>query len=196
MTPLDLFLGIVQPILYEVGTRWDKGELSIVQEHQFTAFFERLFHLIYTSEENENLALRQSNQPTVLLVNAPGNFHTLGIRIVELWLISKQISCYTVYPGIPVPDIIALVASLKPVVLGISVSLPEQFNSLFELEDKLWKTPGIHPISMIVGGYAVKTRSRKEQTLLRAKLVSDLDSFLMEVTQAIDLKRESKARAG
>lgn len=39
--PLDLFFGIVQPLLWKIGRMFQEGQMTIQQEHQFTRFATR-----------------------------------------------------------------------------------------------------------------------------------------------------------
>src|SRR5690606_31303751 len=73
--PIDLLLGIVQPVLYEVGARWALGEATVEEEHEVTrrclAIYEALLE-----RQGDLEALRRREPPEVLLACAPGNTHT------------------------------------------------------------------------------------------------------------------------
>lgn len=196
LSPMDILMGVVQPALYEVGKRWEIGDLTVEQEHRFTAYCEGLFHLLYFDSFVDHLDLRQSKHPQVLLVNAPENYHSLGIRMVELWLLSNAISCYTVYPGIPVPEIMELVRSLDPNVLGISAALSSHIASVHEIEEQINKINQLDALTILSGGYAVKTMPFEEK-LIRAKWIRDLDTFLIEIQKSKAIREERiQSKAG
>jgi hypothetical protein len=46
--PVDLLLGMISPMLYEIGEEWKRGALSVEAEHRFTAFSEKVVQLVQT----------------------------------------------------------------------------------------------------------------------------------------------------
>ena len=193
LSTLDFLIGIVQPALYEIGKAWESGKLSIAEEHKVTTFCERIFHLAHT-QILRTIPSLQTTRPTVLLVNAPENYHVLGIRIAELWLLSKGISCFTVYPGIPIPDTIELVRFLNPAVFGISIATESHEDSLHELENRLQKEP--QPPIIVAGGYAVQSGILKAEAFSYITLVSDLNSLSEIVQKTTSIKKAKLKRVG
>lgn len=155
LAPVDLLMGMIQPALYRMGRAWSLGQASVHEEHVLTAacstlltvLFERLPHL---------RELRQSHRPRVLLVNAEDNFHTLGLQVVELLLLSSGVPALAVIPGLPTREVAALVRSTRPVVLGVSVAVPRQFASLHEIATAVADLPSPERPQVVTGGFAVK----------------------------------------
>ena len=112
LKPADLLLGIMQPLLYEIGEAWARGEVTVATEHRFSAFAETLTGLlyVYAPELGKN---RQSHAPDIVLTNADGNYHTLGIKFLEMRLLSAGVKTFTVLPGLPACKIIKLARSLN-----------------------------------------------------------------------------------
>ena len=44
--PVDILIGMIAPMLYEVGEEWKRGALSVDAEHRFTAFSEQVIGLL------------------------------------------------------------------------------------------------------------------------------------------------------
>ena len=40
--PVDILLGMISPMLYEIGEEWKRGALSVESEHRFTAFSKKV----------------------------------------------------------------------------------------------------------------------------------------------------------
>lgn len=179
--PLDFLIGLIQPALYEIGLSWEKGNVSIVEEHRFTSFASRLIDLCYQSLPQ--VKYPSSKAPEIILTCAPNNYHFLGLRIVEQWLISANRHVYTVFPGIPAEEILKLVVSMKPRYLGVSIAVIDQAEVLPELTDALQKVlsmSGYMP-TLIVGGAIMKRREWKPSSTERityCKEVSALDTIL------------------
>ena len=155
LAPVDLLMGMIQPALYRMGQAWSAGEAAVHHEHALTAacstlvtlLFERLPHL---------RALRQAPGPRVLLVNAEGNYHTLGLQVVELLLLSHGVPTLAVVPGLPAREVLALARSTRPVVLGVSVALPTQYGSVREIASLVGGLPDGERPRVVAGGFAVK----------------------------------------
>lgn len=69
---------LVAAVLVELGRRWEKGQLSILQEHLAS---ERLARGLARCTESIAVA---PGGPRALLVGAEGDEHTLGLQLAEL----------------------------------------------------------------------------------------------------------------
>lgn len=159
LDPADLLLGVVQPVLHQIGDRWARSEATIAEEHRVTALCSALIQLIAEADPSI-AALRQARQPEVLLVAAEDNHHTLGIQILEVLLIRNRISTFTIYPGLPPEETVRLARSLSPPVVAISAALPEQLKPALQVADHLAESPpGRRPL-VVVGGLALRGENR------------------------------------
>jgi methanogenic corrinoid protein MtbC1 len=154
---VDVLLGIIAPMLYQVGMDWERGILSVEQEHHFTAYCDELFRLVESKAKYLMPACAtQAKEPEVLLMNAPGNNHTLAIRILTLWLWNKGLRAqrFDVPPGIE--ELTTLVIRTQPKLILVSMALAEQCMSVATVAERIAELPvSIRP-RVIVGGYAVK----------------------------------------
>ena len=155
--PVDILIGIIAPMLYQIGEDWKKGILSVEAEHQFTAFCERTFDLIAPKVTGDMPAnLTRSNGTDVLLMNAPGNEHTLAIRILALWLVSKGMRVQIADAHRKLDQLVTLVSSTRPKMLLISMALAEQRRDVNAITQRIAELPKSIRPKVIVGGYAVK----------------------------------------
>ncbi|HTY97025.1 MAG TPA: B12-binding domain-containing protein [Solirubrobacteraceae bacterium] len=76
MTAADLLLELIAPTLRAIGTRWERGELSVADEHRASAVATRLI-----SRLGARFARRGVKRGTVVLAAAPGELHALPIAI-------------------------------------------------------------------------------------------------------------------
>ncbi len=67
-------------LLVRMGQQWTFGKLSIVDEHHASDRLERLLHSVTAALPC------QPNAPTVLMMTAPSDEHTLGLLLVEVVL--------------------------------------------------------------------------------------------------------------
>jgi methanogenic corrinoid protein MtbC1 len=147
---LDILMGLVTPALYRVGNMWDRQEISVVEEHRFTRYYEQvleiLFDYIYLPETKP--------APQVVLTCSVSNIHTLGVRILDLTLLAQGISVFSICPGVPNGELIKTLQKFKPKILGISIATSEQLRDLEELSfmlEDLVDRPKVY-----VGGSLIK----------------------------------------
>jgi methanogenic corrinoid protein MtbC1 len=154
VSPTELLVGIVTPQLAALGKDWERGVVTIADEHRFTAFAEAVVHRIRAGAPALERHL-DADRPQLLLVNCDGNSHTLGLRIAELWLAERGITSHVVVPGLPADNVLSLADKLSPSAVGISVSMPAQIPQLRLLLSRLAQSSARRPV--LVGGYAVKS---------------------------------------
>jgi methanogenic corrinoid protein MtbC1 len=150
MSAQDLMIGLIQPALYNAGEKWSNNELSVADEHRITATASTIIERLFQKFPNDNF--RQASNPTVLLLCAEGNHHILGVRMLEFILVSAQVPCVTIYPGLPNRESKTLIASLRPPFVGISIALEEQLQSVNELAEMLREDSTTSGTRIVVGG--------------------------------------------
>ncbi len=132
--PIDLFVGVIQPVLDEIGRMFADCRISIAREHRFTAFAEALLTTVRQAEG----PVRGPPAPLdCLLVCADGNSHAFGVRVVDFYLRQAGVRCELFYPGLPYPDIAVLATETRAAIVGMSVSMPEQIAEVVHLRSVL-----------------------------------------------------------
>jgi methanogenic corrinoid protein MtbC1 len=106
--PFDLFMGVVQPLLQEIGVLWSQGKLSVAHEHQFTAFAEVLLANLLNANPSQSY-MGSVDAIDVVLACADGNYHSIGPRALDLALRNAGFSTKLFVPGLPAVDIVELV---------------------------------------------------------------------------------------
>lgn len=173
---IDIMVGIIVPLLYQVGEDWKRGALTVAGEHRFTAFCEKVFELIIAKVKLVTPARPiRDDRTDALLMNAPGNRHLLAIRILELQLSSRGMEVRAVAPPLGLDDLLALIRSTRPSLLLLSIALVEQCKGITAIVGRIAELPmSIRP-RVIVGGYAVKLGLIS--TLRGAELMADISSL-------------------
>ena len=152
--PVDALMGIVAPMLYEIGVQWERAVVSVEEATRFTAFCEELFRLVSERIAPPSFALTGSE--SVVLMNAPGNHHVLALRILSLWLSGQDVRSEVVGPDEGLDDIVALVSRVRPRLVLISIALPEQRQAVVDVVTAIAALPQSSRPTVFVGGYAVK----------------------------------------
>lgn len=155
--PIDILMGLTAPLLYETGKAWEAATLTVSDEHRFTAFCEDTFEIIEARVRREMPdAFAREHEPhaDIVVVNAPGNRHTYGIRVLALWLISRGRRARIILPQPDVGELVERVAAATPQTVAISVALAEQRAGAAALVTRL-VARGL-TARLVVGGNAVK----------------------------------------
>lgn len=79
------------PVLSEIGVRWQRGELSILEEHLAS---ERLMRAVAACGDR---LVADAGAPRALLMVAEGEQHTLGLALAELCL--REAGWFSVWAG-------------------------------------------------------------------------------------------------
>ncbi len=121
--PLDMLVGVLQPALHELGRLWQIGAIEPATEARFTRFCGRAIEEMQLEQGRRLGAV--TGEP-IFLLPAEGNRHTIGIRMIGFTLREAGHDA-RVLPEMPDLDwLVRLCEILRPSVLGVSVSIPEQ----------------------------------------------------------------------
>jgi MerR family transcriptional regulator, light-induced transcriptional regulator len=141
-----LFERVVAPMLVEIGRRWERGEVSIAQEHLLS---ERLELAVRASLR----ALERHDGPLVLLACVDFEQHVIGMLGAALRFAASGARTTVLGAMTPPPAIGEAVRSMAPRMVGLSVSVaPPAPKVLFRAYGKACgSTP------WVVGGAAAES---------------------------------------
>lgn len=154
--PVDVLMGLLAPLLYEIGERWKSAAMSVADEHRFTGFCEEVFEAVWARTRSAATAHSQAAPPEALLVNAYGNYHSLAIRILALWLTSRSVRARMVFPTPSPPLLLEMIGEIKPRLLLVSVALAEHRRGAVRIAEFIAPMPDSEKPRLIVGGNAVR----------------------------------------
>jgi hypothetical protein len=152
----DFTVGIMQPLLYEVGELWHDNAISVVDQHLYSAIFSNQLELMHAQNQSSQY-LRNSLSPKILLLPASHNTHTFALKMLEFALMRKGIPSFLVEQAINVEIAMNLIADLKPDYVGISIALAPQWRYVTDLAQALSDDPRSLQTQILAGGFAVRT---------------------------------------
>jgi len=150
IAPLDFMVGILQPLLQEIGNQWADGVIPVATEHRFSGVVRDLMALIRRTTPGSPRVPGLE----VLLANVEGNRHTLGLEMNELLLAPYHRPIHTVLQGLPMAELLALIEARQPRAVGLSMALPGQLPYVLVLSSHLKRLPQ-PPEHLVVGGPAL-----------------------------------------
>lgn len=117
---------IVRPVMYEVGDRWQQGEISVAQEHHATSVIHSWL-----------MGLLARYQPfkdeTVICASAPGNEHETGLASLALVLAEEGYRVIYIGRGVPVDSLAKTVEETGAKALFLSLTTASDLNGLREV---------------------------------------------------------------
>jgi methanogenic corrinoid protein MtbC1 len=174
--PVDILIGMISPMLFEIGEEWKRGAISVEGEHRFTAFAERVVGLIESKIAKANTVSAVSSSASLLfLMNAPGNRHALALRILALWLRSRGAEVRVIEDEIHQDSLMRRIAAEQPKYLLISMALCDQRDRVAEIAEAAQGLPRELRPRTIVGGYPVKAGLIR--SIPAAELLSDISAL-------------------
>ena len=140
---LDTLLGdVVVPYLHDLGDRWERGEISVAQEHFASALLRgRLLGLAR--------GWGQGLGPTALLACAPGEQHDLGLIAFGLALRARGWRILYLGPNTPLESLAGAARSSRPDRIVVSAVDPRTLDAE---RDQLLELAGAYRLA--VGGAA------------------------------------------
>lgn len=160
LAPSDVVCTVIGPVMREIGARWERGELSIFQEHMATAVTRQL---LLTAAGSWRGA--QSSQ-RLIFTTLEGDLHEIGILCA--WYITTASNFDAVYlgPNLPNAEIAqaAKVFKADAVVISLSsceraaqqVKTIERLHKLLKGTAALWVGgPAHHPLHEALAGTEV-----------------------------------------
>lgn len=147
--PRELYQGLFQPALYEVGERWQRGEATVAAEHLATAIVEELLALVFPH------ALAQHPTGRRALVScAADELHQVGGRIVADTLEAMGWSTTFIGAGEPVERLAEAVAARPHDLACLSVAIVDHLPGAERSIAALRRVAPTLPV--VVGGQALR----------------------------------------
>jgi methanogenic corrinoid protein MtbC1/DNA-binding XRE family transcriptional regulator len=165
---------LIQPLMYEIGRRWEAGKLDVYQEHAVSEEMRRQVARL-TADVPANPEGRR-----FLGLSVSGNLHDLGIRMVSDLLRLSGWNTLFLGSNVPPASLIAAVRDFRPAVIGISAAIDQQLSIVEQTIYFLRHEFGAGCPPILVGGFAFSSRRELASTI-------GADAFALDGVQAINI---------
>jgi methanogenic corrinoid protein MtbC1 len=166
---------VVAPTMRAVGDLWERGLLSVADEHLATEISIRVLAL-------QREAFRASSRRgahRVLLAGVEGERHGLGLTMAGSALVHAGFDVRMLGPDLPMDDLAAAVERHRPSVLGLSVTQPVLAALVPEAIDEARRIAS--RLGVVVGGPAASEALTAHQGVVVCRHVADA----VELTDAL-----------
>ncbi|HEX5591825.1 MAG TPA: cobalamin-dependent protein [Solirubrobacterales bacterium] len=125
-----LYQRVIAPAMHELGRLWEKGAITIADEHLATALTQRVLAAVRTPELLEETLPARPDKPRALLAAVQGEQHALGLRMAADLLEDSGYQVAYLGADVPTEALLQAVRTLSPDLLGLSATMPESARRL------------------------------------------------------------------
>jgi DNA-binding transcriptional MerR regulator len=137
------------PALRDIGDRWERGEISVVQEHYASSILRTHFASLLVSVGPSN-----PRAPHAACTTFPEDLHELSALALAVQLSLDGCRVSYLGPNLPVDEVVSFVREQHPRLLCVSIVLPVSESALRGYADAV--APALSPGAMLVlGGKSV-----------------------------------------
>ena len=175
--PLRLYVDVIPQSLYEVGRRWERGEISVAAEHMATAAAQDVLR-----DLARHLPSTERNGRTAVVAAIEGELHELGPRVLADLLHADGWDVLYAGAATPTNALVRLTEERRPDVVALSATLSTQLPTL---ADAVARVRATRPSPFILVGGQGCAGIRDAAKRLGA------DACELRADQAIDVLRRA-----
>jgi MerR family transcriptional regulator, light-induced transcriptional regulator len=147
---VDVYGGMFQAAMYEIGRMWEANEITVAQEHMATAVTQAVVDRTFA-----RFPMPASVRGNVVITGVRGELHHLGARLVADVLEAEGWRVRFLGTDLPRSGIVAAVADHHAVAVGISATMLSSVPEVRDLIAELRTAPGPRLV-VLVGGAAFR----------------------------------------
>ncbi len=129
----DIDERVIAPALWLIGELWERGRLSIAEEHIATEITVRVLAL---QREAQRVADARGRH-RVMLATVPGELHVVALRMVENLVRGAGYDVVMLGSDVPAPALAAAAAHHRADVLCLSSTMPGRRDDLLAVIDEV-----------------------------------------------------------
>ncbi|CAN1544657.1 COG5012 Predicted cobalamin binding protein [Burkholderiaceae bacterium] len=186
LTPAQVFMELVTPAARHLGVLWDRDECDFTQVTCGLAIMHQMIYRL--GYETPTAALNEGEQESVMLACAPGSQHFLGLTIVAD-LYRKAGANVVLEISSTESELLRAVSHEWFDVVGISVALAAQLQSLPSLIAHLREQSGNPQVKVVLGGPVFLFNPITAQALGADAIFTDAQAALQALKHPVRLLR-------
>jgi methanogenic corrinoid protein MtbC1 len=164
---------VLKPVMYEVGSRWEKGLMDIAAEHVCSNTARALIAAINQKTQSA------SNREKILLCTPEGEIHSLGLNVIESILLARGYNVFNASPSVPADSLLDYIKDREPDLIMISIALLENRSAGKRL---VYKITSKFSIPIFIGGLVMVNG---EDSLNAGYVVSPIENSLEDVVRTV-----------
>lgn len=166
----EVYLGMVQPVMYRIGGLWERAEISVAQEHLATAIASRLMTLAY-----RQVAVFNGKRGKAIVTAAASELHELGPRIVADLLELAGWDVTFLGANMPTEEVRTVAAEMRPDFVAASATLPYHLRGVRDIARAMRETPELSDTPLLAGGLAFSLAPEAKEAVGADAVARDAD---------------------
>lgn len=147
MSVKELYLYVFQPCQYEIGRLWQKGEITVAQEHFCTACTQSIISSLYP-----RWLTARSGSKTFVAAGVGSELHEIGLRMLTDFFEMEGWDTYFLGANLPEESLLAFLRKHKPDVVGISATITYHVDLVQKLIGRIRNELELRDVKIMVGG--------------------------------------------
>jgi methanogenic corrinoid protein MtbC1 len=151
----DIYLQIFEPVQKELGVLWQKGKISVAQEHYSTAvtqlIMSRLYDYLFEVKKNNNIFIGACTK---------GELHEIGLRMISDLLELNGWNTYFLGANVPPDGIIEILLEKEAEVIGLSATMSYNLSEVRKVIELIRSSKECKDLKIIVGGNAFNSSEK------------------------------------
>jgi DNA-binding transcriptional MerR regulator/methanogenic corrinoid protein MtbC1 len=137
---------LITPTMHQVGQLWTDKHLTVPEEHFATNFFRALLTNLFYITPGPLIG------PHTFVCCTPGEPHELGALMLALFLRRRGIRVVYMGQSIETAGLIHTISKIMPVLICVSLSMPNYLSALISLGRQIQMMPPPRPMLAFGGG--------------------------------------------
>ena len=175
VSKVDIIGDVMAPAQREVGDRWQRGELSVADEHLASGVTESALYALASAPPTPRYT------GSVVVACAPGNWHSIAGHMIAEQLQAEGVATAFLGASTPAVDVGRFLVTNKPDAIAITCALPLFFPGVTELADVAHELG----VPVMAGGYAFEGHPEWATRI-------GADAYAPDVANALNLLAEWK----
>jgi methanogenic corrinoid protein MtbC1 len=185
----DIYLHVLQPVQYEIGRIWHRGQISVAQEHFGSSVTQLVMAQLYPFICVKD---KEKSKGSVVAVCVSGELHEIGLRMVADFFEIEGWSTHFLGANMPVRDVVDMLHTHKADLLAVSASMSSNVFKARKLITAVRSSPS-HSIKVMVGGYAFNSLPDLWKQVGADFYAENADSALRIARRILSLKEQTPA---
>jgi methanogenic corrinoid protein MtbC1 len=144
-----LYLGVIQPVMEEIGLMWENDRINSAEEHLATSMVGRILSGLYPL-----LPFSASARGKAVVTSAPNEYHELGGRMLADMLEADGWDILFLGSNTPPEALLDMVVKQRPRFLAISLTMSFGLERVEKIIRSVRENPLLQDLRVMVGGAA------------------------------------------
>lgn len=176
MSVADVYSGVLQPAMYEVGRRWQSNAITVAKEHMATAITQFVMAQLYALAKPP-----AQSRGRMVIAGVQGELHQLGAQMVSDILEFDGWNVRFLGTDMPHSGILSAMEEHEAAVIGVSATMLLSLPKMMELVEAMKQR--FPSVRVLVGGAAFRATPELWREI-------GADAFAHDLASATDAARK------